>query len=284
MLQSFSVEKKIALLTGCSSGIGWHCAKQLALHPEWRVFATARRDHDVEALQRQGLEAYPLDLASTDSIAQAVETVQARGGGRIDALFNNGAYGQPGAVEDLPISALRQQFEVNVFGTQALTNAIIPLMRKQRSGRIIQNSSVLGFVSLPYRGAYCASKYALEALSDTMRLELVGSGIHVILIEPGPITSQFRANATRAFNHFFSADAVASSAHERYYRQHLQTGEGMSSRFSLGPEAVYQAFLHALNSPTPRRRYHVTAVTTIFWWARRLLPTAMVDALLRRAV
>ncbi|MGD8590031.1 MAG: SDR family NAD(P)-dependent oxidoreductase, partial [Chromatiales bacterium] len=187
-------ETKSILITGCSSGIGLTTAKGLSARG-YRVFASARKEQDVEILQNDGLEALHLDLTDSTSIASAVDEVLAATDGRLYALFNNGAYGQPGAVEDLSRAALREQFETNLFGWHELTCRIIPVMRRQGAGRIIQNSSILGFIALPYRGAYVASKFALEGLTDTLRLELQGSGIHLSLIEPGPIESRFRANA-----------------------------------------------------------------------------------------
>ena len=177
---------KSVLITGCSSGIGEATAHRLA-ERGYQVFATARKPEDVARVNRAGLNSLPLDLCDPASIADAVEQVLEQTGGRLYALFNNGAYSQPGAVEDLETRVLRTQFETNLFGWHDLTRRLIPVMRRQGEGRIIQNSSVLGFVSLRYRGAYNASKYALEGLSDTLRLELDGSGIHVSLIEPGPI-------------------------------------------------------------------------------------------------
>jgi len=182
------------LISGCSSGIGRCVARGLRARG-YRVFATARQAADVASLQAEGFEACGLDLADSASIHAAVATVLAATGGTLYALFNNGAYGQPGAVEDLGRGILRRQFESNVFGGLELTNLIIPVMRRQGYGRIIQNSSVLGFVAMSYRGAYNASKYAIEGLTDTLRLELAGSGIEVVLIEPGPISSRFRHNA-----------------------------------------------------------------------------------------
>lgn len=274
------MDKKIALFTGCSSGIGLYCAQQLNKNPAWRVFATARKPEDVRHLQSQGLESVQLDLNDSSSIKNALTTITQQTDNKIDALFNNGAYGQPGAVEDLSRHCLRQQFETNVFGTQELTNAVIALMRKNGSGgRIIQNSSVLGFVALKYRGAYNASKYALEGLTDTMRLELKGSGIQLILIEPGPITSRFRENANAMFESTFNDEAINKSAHAAVYKNRNQ---GAPVPFTLGPEAVYTALLHALESPKPRLRYRVTLPTKIFWWLKCLLPTSVLDRLLNK--
>jgi len=149
-------------------------------------------------LQAEGLESLQLDLCDSQSIQTAFNEIMQRTNGQLYALFNNGAYGIPGAVEDLSRNTLRTQFETNVFGWHELTTLVIPVMRKQGSGRIIQNSSVLGFVAMPFRGAYNASKFAIEGLTDTLRLELKDTGIYISLIEPGPILSQFRHNALRA--------------------------------------------------------------------------------------
>ena len=191
--------KTSILITGCSSGIGLHAALTLNARG-YQVFATARKPEDVEMLKAKGLNAIPLDLTDSESIAQAISIVLEQTSGQLDFLFNNGAYGQPGALEDLPTNALKTQFESNVFGWHELTRQIIPVMRTQGHGRIIQCSSVLGFVSMAYRGAYNASKYALEGLTDTLRLEVKDGNIDVILIQPGPINTQFRANALKAFN------------------------------------------------------------------------------------
>jgi len=209
------MSKKTILLTGCSSGIGLCVARDL-LGRGYRVFATARKSADVEALNTEGLESLVLDLDDPHSIIAAVEAVLLRTSGRLDALFNNGAYGQPGAVEDLSRDVLRAQFETNLFGWHELTRLVLPVMRNQGHGRIIHNSSVLGFVALRYRGAYTASKYALEGLADTLRLELADTNIHVSLIEPGPISSRFRKNAFAAFQRNIDPD---NSVHREKYRQ-----------------------------------------------------------------
>ncbi len=271
---------RTVLITGCSSGIGLCVARGLQRRG-YRVFASARKTTDVRHLQQQGLDTLHLDLRDSRSIEQAVAEVLERSGGRLYALFNNGAYGQPGAVEDLSREALRLQFETNVFGWQELTNLVLPVMRRQGGGRIIQNSSVLGFVSLAYRGAYNASKYAIEGLSDTMRLELTGTGIHVSLIEPGPISSKFRHNAVA---HFKQHIDVEHSAHREAYRkmeQRLQK-EGAVVPFTLPPEAVLKRVIHALESRRPRARYYVTFPTYLFGYLKRILPTKTMDRLLRK--
>jgi NAD(P)-dependent dehydrogenase (short-subunit alcohol dehydrogenase family) len=269
---------KSILITGCSSGIGL-CAAE-GLHARgWRVFATARKPVDVDILRAKGFEALRLDLADPASIAEAVAEVLARTGGTLDALFNNGAYGQAGAVEDLRREVLREQFETNLFGTAELTNAIVPVMRRQGHGRIIQNSSLLGYVALPYRGAYVASKYALEGLTDTLRLELHGSGIQVVLIEPGPITSRFRANAFASYQR--NIDKERSFHREKYEAiERRLTKPGPAAPFTLPPEAVLAALVHALESRRPKIRYRVTFPATLFAWCRRYLTDRLLDKVL----
>ena len=273
------METKAVLITGCSSGIGRCLA--LGLHARgYRVFASVRQEKDVAALQAAGLECLTLDLRSPDSIRNAVDEVLARNGGKLYALINNGAYGQPGAVEDLSREALRLQFETNVFGTQELTNRVLPAMRRQGEGRVIQISSLLGIVMLAYRGAYNASKFALEALSDTLRLELRGSNIHVALIEPGPITSKFRDNAYRAYQAHIDKDR---SAHRAYYdRVEKRLGGTKPLPFTLPPEAVLEKTIHALEASHPRLRYPVTFPSHLFTWLRRLLPGRVLDGVLAK--
>ncbi|HEX7026948.1 MAG TPA: SDR family oxidoreductase [Gammaproteobacteria bacterium] len=273
--------EKSVLITGCSSGIGLCVAKGLQSHGGYRVFASARKPGDVDKLRALGLESLQLDLADSHSIQQAVEHVLEATGGTLYALFNNGAYAQGGAVEDLPRQALREQFETNVFGWQELTNMVLPVMRNQGYGRIIQNSSILGFIALKYRGAYIASKHAIEGLSDTLRLELRGTGIHVSLIEPGPITSSLRQ---KAYPHFLRHITVENSAHKQRYllwKQRYETEESVQP-FTQPPEAVLKRVIHALESPKPRRRYPVTFPTYLFAYLKRILPTAAMDAMLNK--
>jgi NAD(P)-dependent dehydrogenase (short-subunit alcohol dehydrogenase family) len=236
----------------------------------------------VARLQAEGLESLPLDLRDSASIRATVAEILDRTGGRLEALFNNAGYGQPGAVEDVSRAALREQFETNLFGAQELTNQVIPAMRRQGGGRILYNSSVLGLVALPYRGAYVASKFALEGLADTLRLELGGTGIHVCLIEPGPILSRFRDNAHAAYRRHIRAEA--SPHREKYAAMEARLlKEGPAAPFTLSPEAVLKRVIHALESPWPRARYPVTVPTHLFAALRRLLPTRALDAVLRRA-
>ena len=269
---------KSILITGCSSGIG-HTVAQ-GLHRRGHVVvASCRRAEDVARLQQQGLSCVQLDLDDSDSIATGLDACLQLTGGRLDALFNNGAFGLAGAVEDLSREAIRAQFETNLFGWLELTNRVLPIMRRQGDGRIIQNSSVLGLVTLPYRGAYVASKFALEGLSDTLRLELAGSGVKVSLIEPGPIESRFRQNAERAFHKYIRRQG---SVHEQHYlamEQRLQK-QGHAAPFTLPASAVLDKVIHALESPRPRPRYYVTFPTYLFGALRRLLSTRQMDWLL----
>lgn len=266
------------LLTGASSGIGAYCARALK-REGWRVFATARRKEDIAKLEEEGIEAFYLDYREPASIAALVEAVLARTGGRLDALFNNGAYAQAGAVEDLPVEALREQFEANVFGWHDLTRRIVPVMRTQGHGRIVHCSSILGLLPVTYRGAYAASKHALEGLMLCMRAELAGSGIHVSLIEPGPIRSRIAANGLAWFERNID---IEGSVHRVAYQAQLARlrAGGTSSRFKLGPEAVHRVLRHALLHPRPRPHYVVTLPAKIGVALKRLLPASMLYRIL----
>jgi NAD(P)-dependent dehydrogenase (short-subunit alcohol dehydrogenase family) len=272
------MDSRTILITGCSSGIGRCVARGLKARG-YRVFATARRAEDVEALASEGFESLRLDLDDSGSIAAAVDETLARTDGCLHALFNNGAYGQPGAVEDLSREVLRRQFETNLFGWHELTNRVLPVMRRQGYGRIIHNSSILGFMALPFRGAYTASKYALEGLTDTLRLELHGTGIHVSLIEPGPIESRFRQNAYAAYKR--NLDPQTSAYRSRYLKMEERLlKEGPAAPFTLPPEAVLKKAIQALESRRPRARYYVTFPTHLFGLLKRLLTQEMLDRLL----
>ncbi len=273
-------QQKAILVTGASTGIG-HCVAHGLNDRGYQVIATVRKATDRERLEQEGLKVVMLDLACSSSIQSCVEQTLALTGGRVYGLFNNAAYGQPGAVEDLTRDALREQFEVNLFGTHELTCHLIPVMRKQGEGRIIQNSSVLGFVAMAHRGAYNASKFALEGLSDTLRMELKGSGITVSLIEPGPIESEFRKNALAALKRHVNVEA---SVHRDRYLKTLARleKEGQVVPFTLPPEAVLKKVLHALESRWPAHRYPVTLPTYFFAFLKRVLPDRMLQALLAK--
>jgi NAD(P)-dependent dehydrogenase (short-subunit alcohol dehydrogenase family) len=273
-----TLHQKTIFITGCSSGIGYTTAISLKKRGH-RVICSARKNLDVQRLIQDGFECLRLDLADSESIHQAVEKLSQITDGKIDALFNNGAFGQPGAVEDLSRDVLREQFETNFFGTHELTNLVIPMMRKQGHGRIIYNSSVLGFVAMKFRGAYNASKFALEGLADTLRLELRNSGIHIILIEPGPIESQFRANAFALYQK--NIDASTSFHRETYKAMENRLKKpGPAAPFTLPATAVAEKVIHALESNHPKTRYAVTLPTHLFAWLKRLLPTTWLDKIL----
>ncbi|MFQ5642743.1 MAG: SDR family NAD(P)-dependent oxidoreductase [Thiogranum sp.] len=271
---------RTVFITGCSTGIGYCVAHGLKTRG-YRVIASARQTGDVERLQQEGLECLQLDLDQPESIRRAIQELADRSGRKIYGLFNNAGFGQPGAVEDLTREVLRAQFETNVFGTMDLTNRILPWMRAAGEGRIIQNSSVLGFVSLAYRGAYNASKYALEGLYDTLRLELAGSAIHAVLIEPGPIESRFRANAFAAYKKNID---VEHSAHRDAYlaTENRLLREGPAVPFTLPPEAVLDKVVRALESSKPAPRYYVTVPTCLFGGLKRVLSSRALDKVLLR--
>ena len=275
-----TTSERTILITGCSTGIGLAAARTLKSRG-WRVLATARKPVDLARLAKDdGLETIPCELADTASIAACAAEALKRTGGRLDALYNNAAYGVIGAMEDISARQLRDHFEVNVIAAHELTRLVVPAMRAAGHGRIVMCSSVLGLVSGPYRGAYCASKYALEALSDALRLELRPSGIHVSLIEPGPIKSQFLASTIANFRANIDVDR---SAHRAYYERRLKQMEaGGNSRFKLGPEAVVAKLVHALEAPRPRARYRVGLAANAAALLKRVLPDRMLDMVMAR--
>lgn len=272
--------QRTILITGCSSGIGQASARTMQARG-WRVFATARRPEDIAALEAEGIAAFRLDYADESSIAGAAGKVFAAADGRLDALFNNGAYAQPGALEDLATDALRAQFEANFFGWHSLTRLVIPAMRKAGSGRIVMNSSILGLVAMGFRGAYCCTKFAVEAYADALRIELAGSGVHVSVIEPGPIRTRFTQTALDYARRNLDPE---NSVHRDYYRKRLTSMEtGGNSFGELGPDAVAEALVKACESHNPRPQYFVTRPTQAMALMRRILPKRQLDSLLRRA-
>lgn len=268
------------LITGCSSGIGYCVAKGLR-ERGYQVFASARKVEDVQRLEAEGFKTLQLDLADPESVQDAVYELMLRTNSELYAVFHNGAYGQAGALEDLSRSALEQQFATNVFGWHQLTTMILPLLRQRNEGRIIYNSSLLGYVALPFRGAYNASKYAIEGMADTLRLELADTDIKVCLIEPGPIESRFRANALQSLKTHVSID---QSVHRQKYQGAIRRleKEGPAAPFTLPPEAVLAKVIHALESPNPKARYPVTVPAHLFWILRRIMPTRWLDSILLR--
>jgi NAD(P)-dependent dehydrogenase (short-subunit alcohol dehydrogenase family) len=263
------------LITGCSSGIGLASARMMKARG-WHVIATARRDDDLAMLRADlKVDAVHLELSDPNSVAQCADRALSLSGGQIHALFNNAAYGQVGAVEDLSIDVLRRQFEVNLFAQHELTRRILPAMRREGRGRIVQCSSVLGLVAAPFRGAYCASKFAMEALTDSMRMELAGSGIHVSLIEPGPIRTRF---VEHALANFVGTIDIPGSPHRALYEARLERmKQGGNDTFKLEPEAVAAKLVHAVESLRPKKRYYVTKPTHFAAILKRVAPQGTVD-------
>ncbi len=274
--------KRSILITGSSSGIGHDAARTLHARG-WRVFATCRKDTDCERLRGEGLESFPLDLHDDASITAGFDEALDRTGGELHALFNNGAHMQVGALEDVPTDALRALFEVNLFSCHTLARLAIPVMRRQGHGRIVQNSSILGFVALAWRGAYTASKYALEGLSDTLRQELAGTGIHISLIQPGPIRTRIRVNARPHFDRWINwQDSHFRDFYESEMIPRLFDSEAPKDPFELMPDAVTRTVVHALEARRPKTHYPVTVPTIGMRWCKRILPTRVIDSILRQ--
>lgn len=274
---SGSLGQRSILITGCSSGIG-EVSAHLLRGRNWRVFPTARNQEDVDKLLDKGFEAFRLDYEDPDSIKATADAVLERTDGNLNALFNNGAYAIPGALEDMPTEVLRTLFEANFIGWHDLTRQILPQMRANKSGRIVQCSSVLGFVALKFRGSYTASKFALEAYSDTLRQELRGSGVYVSLIEPGPIDTRFTQNALQNFDRWIGPDGLKSSRFKKTYeKRRMRMEAGEPGPFKLPSEAVVKRLVHAVEAKRPKARYFVTTPTTIMAIAKRTLPTSLLD-------
>ena len=272
--------RRSLLITGCSSGIGLDAAHGMRARG-WRVFASCRKPEDCDRLRAEGFESPLIDYADPASVEQGLAEVLAATGGRLDALFNNGAYAIPGAVEDLPREALSAIFETNLFGYHDLTRRVIPVMRAQGHGRIVNCSSVLGLAGMRWRGAYVATKFAMEGLSDVLRVEMRGTGIHVILIEPGPITSLIRKNSIPHFERWID---WKNSARRAEYEKLLTRlyGEKQHDRWELPASAVTAKLAHALESPRPSPRYWITTPTWLVGTAKRFLPTRAADWLVAR--
>lgn len=274
--------RPVVLITGCSSGIGLDAARALAARG-WRVFASCRRPEDCARRIAEGLESPHLDYTDPPTIISALDEVLAATGGRLDALYNNGAHATPGAVEDLPTDALRAIFEANFFGWHALTRRVLPVMRAQGHGRVINCSSVLGFTPMKWRGAYVASKYALEGLTHVLRLEMRDTPIHVVLIEPGPITSRFRANAALHFERWIDwENSPRAGQYRDSLRKRLYARSTKPDRFELPPSAVTAKLIHALESPRPKARYFVTTPTWAMAILGRILPLRVFDWLVAK--
>ncbi|MFC3613846.1 SDR family NAD(P)-dependent oxidoreductase [Lutimaribacter marinistellae] len=267
------------LITGCSSGIGLDAAHGLRARG-WKVFASCRKQVDCDRLRAQGFDSPRIDYADAETIRSGLAEVLEKTDGRLDAVFNNGAHGLPGAVEDVSTEGMRHIFEANFFGWHELIRQVVPIMRQQGSGRIVQCSSVLGLVAFPWRGAYVATKFALEGYSDTLRLELRGSGVDVVLIEPGPITSKLREKAIPMFERFVDWEGSALRAqYEASLLKRLYEDSG-PDRFELPAAAVTAKLARALDAKRPRHRYYVTTPTYVAGYLRRILPTRIIDRIL----
>lgn len=272
--------KKTILITGCSSGIG-QAAAMAFRDKGWRVIATARRQSDIDRLASDlGVEAIALELGDLASVEACARQVLSMTAGRLDALYNNAAYGQIGAMEDIRGDVLRRHLDVNVVGPHELTRLLIPAMRQQGHGRIVNCSSVLGLVSGPYRGPYCASKFALEAITDALRYELAGTGIHVSLLEPGPIYTKFLETTLTQFR---AAVDMENSPHREVYEKRLAAmANDTQSKLKMGPGAVVKALVHAIESPKPKARYRISPHTHAIALMKRVLPGRTLDAIMKR--
>lgn len=274
---------KTILITGCSSGIGQNAAIALKQRG-YRVFASARKEQDLQKLSALGLETITMDMNDSASIVNGFNRVMEQTNNTLDALFNNAGYAQTGAIEDLSRDMMRKQFETNVFGVMELTNLAIPIMRKQGHGRIIQNTSILGIVGLAYRGAYCASKFALEGFTNTLRQELHGTTIFVSIIAPGPILSKFRENAFKSYQETIAKE---KSIHESLYHsmeKYFFAPEDNARAFTLGPEAVTKKLIAALESKKPKAHYYIGFPAHLFAFLRRVLPDRLLDWVMLKVV
>lgn len=273
---------KSILITGCSTGIGLSSA-QILQKRGYRVFASARKTADVEKLKGLGLESLQLDVADSTSIHQAFHQVLEKTGGTLDALFNNAGFAIPGAVEDLTRDMMREQFETNVFGAMELTNLAIPVMRQQGHGRIIQNTSLLGIVTMPFRGNYNASKFALEGFSSTLRQELRKTAIHVSIIAPGPIKTQFRENAYQHSQALLTKDTLHKANYLQMEKM-ITSPSASEAFFNLPPDAVVKKLIHALESKSPKAHYYIGFPAHLLIHLHSVLPDKAFDWVIAQTV
>lgn len=268
------------LITGCSSGIGLQTALTLKEN-NYKVYASARKEEDVQMLKDLGFETFQIDVKNKEDISNAFETI-IKNDIKLDAVFNNAGYGQPGAVEDLSVDTLKEQFDTNFFGLHEVTLQAMSLFRKQGFGKIIQHSSVLGIISLKYRGAYNASKYAIEGITDTLRQEVLGSNIFISTINTGPVTSKFRENALIKFNKNIQ---IEGSFFEEVYKKELKVrleSNDNNAPFNLPATSVANVVLKIMQTQKPKPRYYVTKATYILGFLKRILSTSLMDKLLNK--
>ena len=274
--------QKSILITGCSSGIGLDCAKTLHAHG-WTVFASCRQQKDCDRLKMMGIEAPRLDHADPASITETIQYILTKTNGKLDAVFNNGAFAVPGAVEDLPTDALRSIYETNLFGYHEVIRQVIPIMRAQGKGKILNCSSVLGFVAIPWRGAYNSTKFALEGLTDTLRIEMRNTNINVILIEPGPIGTKIRENSIPHFERWVDwENSPRKKQYETGLIKRLYQPKNKPDAFELPVSAVTKVVMKALESHHPKPRYYVTIPTHFMGLLRRILSTRSLDWFISR--
>lgn len=268
------------LITGCSSGIGLETALILKKNGI-KVYASARKDKDVEMLKDLGFETFKIDVRNKDEIKYALETIL-KNDLKLDAVFNNAGFGQPGAVEDLSVKVLKKQFNTNFFGLHEVTIAAMKIFRAQGYGKIIQHSSVLGIISLKFRGAYNASKYAIEGINDTLRQEVLGSQIYISTINTGPVTSKFRENALKKFNKNITVEgSFWEETYKKELKARLETTEDKAP-FNLPASSVANTVLKIMNTKKPKPRYYVTTATHLLGFFKRILTTSLLDKLLNK--
>ena len=274
--------QKSILITGCSSGIGLDCAKTLHARG-WLVFASCRKQEDCERIAQMGMNAPRLDHTDALSITEALTYITKKTGGTLDAVFSNGAFALPGAVEDVPTDALRSIYETNVFGYHEIMRQVIPIMRMQGYGRILNCSSVLGLVVMRWRGAYTSSKFALEGLTDTLRIEMRDTNIKIILIEPGPIRTMIRENSILHFEKWIDwKNSPRKVQYKSDLLKRLYKPRDGPDAFELRTSAVTAKVIKALESDNPKPRYYVTTPTYVMGMLRRILPTRALDWLISR--
>ena len=266
------------LITGCSSGIGYATAERLAADG-WKVYATARKPETLSGLKEKGCETLPLDVTDEASMSAAVDTVIAAEGA-VGVLVNNAGYSQSGAVESVPIDRIRRQFETNVFGLIRMCQLVLPGMREQRWGKIVNLGSMGGRLTFPGGGLYHATKYAVEAISDALRFEVRGFGVDVILIEPGLIVTKFGEMAKASVG-----ESAGDGPYEHFNRKVAELSEeaykGPMAKLGAGPEAVANTIAGALKSGRPKARYAVTPSAHLLINQRRITPDRVWDLMMR---
>jgi short-subunit dehydrogenase len=265
------------LITGCSTGIGLETAQYLK-YKGYQVFTTARQEKDVEKLKSLGFEAFLLDVREKQTIENTLKSILAITGGTLDVVFNNAGFGQPGAIEDLRTEVLKEQFDTNVFGLHEVTIQVLPIMRAQGYGKIIQHSSVLGLISLKFKGAYNASKYAIEGLTDTLRQELLDTSIQATVLNTGPVLSEFRETAKQKARDNID---IEHSRFKSSYEEHLSSVKS-TVPFTLKAVEVAKVVESIIKSKDIKPRYYITKATYILGYLKRVISTSLLDKILNK--